>query len=132
MPPSSSYIAAISHDFGTPIAAMRSLLSTLEANEQVIASIGHKQMRRLLGMLELLSTMRSMAIDINKLESGQPLQPERKSFSVRQLTDELMDIMEHTPKKEAVRVTCDVDEQLGDSTLQAGCWEVRLHLRGPC
>jgi len=53
-----------------------------------------------------------MAIDINKLESGQPLQPERKTFSVRQLTDELMDIMEHTPKKEAVRVTCDVDEQL--------------------
>jgi CheY-like chemotaxis protein len=112
VPPSFSYIAAISHDFGTPIAAMRSLLGTLEANEQVIASIGHKQMRRLLGMLELLSTMRSMAIDINKLESGQPLQPERKSFSVRQLTDELMDIMEHTPKKEAVRVTCDVDEQL--------------------
>jgi CheY-like chemotaxis protein len=112
VPPSSSYIAAISHDFGTPIAAMRSLLSTLEANEQVVASVGRKQMCRLVGMLDLLSTIRSMAIDINKLESGQSLQPERASFSVRQLADDAMGIVEHVHKKEAVRVTFNVDEQL--------------------
>ena len=105
------YIAAISHDFGTPISMLRMLLAELEGDAKLNTLVGP----RLSGMhagLELLSTIRHKAVALNKIEHGQQLQPERASCSLRAILDDVERVAHSIPKKDAVRLETTVDETL--------------------
>ena len=107
-------IAAISHDFGSPIAIMSMLLDSLERNKEAITHIGTSTLQALRAALQLLSVARTMAINLNKLERAESLNPERTICSIRQLLDDVKLVAEHMPKRVSVRL------ELSDELDEAG------------
>ena len=107
-------IAAISHDFGSPIAIMSMLLDSLERNKEAITHIGTSTLQALRAALQLLSVARTMAINLNKLERAESLQPERTTCSIRKLLDDVKLVAEHMPKRVSVRL------ELSDELDEAG------------
>ena len=104
------YIAAISHDFGTPIAALRMLLSQIATNS-VLAAAYAPFARRANAALDLLSTVREKAINLNKLEHGLKLQPEKSTFSIRELIGDVREVAESMAKGP----TCNLYAQIDDA-----------------
>ena len=109
----SRYTAAISHDFNTPISILRMQLDKLESDAN---RDGHSFKKRTYSSmnkaLDLLSMIRRKAIDIYKLEQGKSLRPERKSFSIKTLIDDLASHAESMPKKDGVRLEVKITDEL--------------------
>ena len=107
------YIAAMSHDFGTPIAMLQMLLGKLEREPEQVSAIGGHRLRAMHAALQLLSTIRQKAMNLNRLEMGQGPQPERASCSVRELLERSKLVAEHMPKRESVAVEFHLSDSLG-------------------
>ena len=98
----SRYVAALSHDFGAPITMIHMLLERLERDPVTVTQVGAHTLKGLHAALELLSTIRTKAMNLNKLEHDQRLQPERSSLHMRKLLDDVMLVAEHLPKRSGV------------------------------
>ena len=80
------------------------LLTKIESDHLLVERIGQRNLHGMHVGLDLLSTIRQRAVDINKLEHGQRLQPERTSCSVRALLDDVALITAHMPKSGSVHL----------------------------
>ena len=105
------YVAAISHDFGTPITMLHMLIERLEHNAEMVARVGERSLQGMHVALELLSTIRSKAINLNKLDRGQQLQPERVSCVLRTLLNDVMLVADHMPKRSGVTVELHIEDE---------------------
>lgn len=100
----SRYIAAISHDFGTPIALLDMLFDRL-GPDRVVSDCALRRMR---AALKVLSAVRRKAIDLNKLEHCHLLQPERVSCRVSEIVAEAELVAGETMVRPSVRLIVDV------------------------
>jgi signal transduction histidine kinase len=81
------YIAALSHDFGTPISALQ--MATSQLPQHMRSPVEDSGVKPLLdGMaaaLEVMAALKRKAIDVGKLQLGESLTPERAPFNLREL-----------------------------------------------
>lgn len=111
------YIAAVSHDFGTPISVMRVLVSNIQDDAQLCERIGVRSLNGIQASLDLLSTVRQKAINLNQLERGQQLQPDRAACSFPELMNQLMLMVDHMPRRSTVRFELSMDDALQGSAM---------------
>lgn len=98
------YTAAISHDFNTPIAVLHMLLERLERNAEVVACVGPQLLRPMHVALELLSAIRTKAIDIHKLDHGGQLQPEKSACSLLRLLNDVETMADDSKRSRGLNV----------------------------
>ena len=121
------YIAALSHDFGTPIAALQMATSQLA---DIARSDGWGKkgaVKPLLeGMdaaLEVMVVLKRKAIDVGKLQLGEALTPERAPFDLRELIKhKLPALARYMPHNDQVRVDYFVSEDIAQVILTDGSW----------
>ena len=88
------YIAALSHDFGTPISALQMATQQIEeamraeAKPEGTSPVPARVLPLLSGMqaaLEVMSALKRKAVDVGKLQHGERLTPERGPVSLREI-----------------------------------------------
>ena len=106
------YVAAIAHDFGTPIAVMQILFSQIEDDAVLRERFGETALNGFRVALDMLTTTRQRAISLNQLERGQQLQPQRASCSLKKLAEDISVMAHHMPHPRGVRFELDVASTL--------------------
>ena len=94
------YIAALSHDFGTPIAALQMVIDSLAPD-----ALDRQTMRGVRVSVALLGMIRKKAIQLNRLQAGQALLPELQTVNVHGLFDELESLARLLPKSADVKLS---------------------------
>jgi signal transduction histidine kinase/CheY-like chemotaxis protein len=134
------YIAALSHDFGTPISALQ--MATTQLREHVFSApspveTGGAGLRAptLLfdGMdaaLELMAALKRKAIDIGKLNLGEALNPERTPCRLPDLMAKLEAMARYMPHNERVSTKFFVSGDIAEvvSTDASWCFMILLNL----
>ena len=77
------YVAALSHDFGTPISALQMAITQLQQLD--LPSSTASLLSGMTAALEVMTALKRKAIDIGTLQHGDMLSPERTSVDLRQI-----------------------------------------------
>ena len=112
----SRYIAAISHDFGAPIAVLTAFVDKLERRSEFMEGADTSELIGIRATIKLMAAIRHKAINLAKLEYGERLRPERVSFRVDQFVHDVSQVADHMPKVEGIQVTCNLGEGLREGT----------------
>ena len=139
------YIAALSHDFGTPISALQ--MATTQLREHVLGApslagsqffaesdAGLRAAPLLFdGMdaaLEVMAALKRKAIDVGKLNLGEALNPERAPCCLRELMAKVEAIARYMPHNERVLPEYFVSDDLAAvvSTDASWCFMILLNL----
>mmetsp|Transcript_12950 Transcript_12950/g.43539 ORF Transcript_12950/g.43539 Transcript_12950/m.43539 type:complete len:625 (-) Transcript_12950:223-2097(-) len=127
------YIAALSHDFGTPISALQMATQQIEeamraeAKPEATSPVPARVLPLLAGMqaaLEVMSALKRKAVDMGKLRHGERLTPERGPVSLREIVQrKLPDLVRYMPhREEEVRVEYSVGDEVAEAVLTDGSW----------
>ena len=115
------YVAALSHDFGTPISAMQMAVTQLSARQAEEPSV-RPLLDGMAAALEVMSTLKRKAMDVGKLHLGEPLTPERAPFDLRELIErKLPSICRYMPHND-VATDFFVSSDIGDMVVTDGSW----------
>ena len=119
------YIAGLSHDFGTPIAVLRMFFNKLCSTTSLVTQVdkrfgGSLSIDGAVAALELMTAIKLKAVNLQKLEDGAPLQPERSIVDVHSLVKQVESIAIHMPQGSGASLRIAVD-----STARACCRHAR-------
>ncbi len=114
------YIAALSHDFGTPIAALDLALKSFDA--QAEAAIGEEVLSGIKAAVRTLSIVKGKALNISRMHAGETLRPNRTATSVRAVFVELDDLARLMYKRAGVSIHFWVDADVAKFILTDRDW----------
>lgn len=119
------YIAALSHDFGTPISALQ--MATSQLPQHMRSPVEDSGVKPLLdGMaaaLEVMAALKRKAIDVGKLQLGESLTPERAPFNLRELImRKLPAITRYMPHNASVHVEYVCSDDIEEGVVTDGSW----------
>ena len=107
MSPARRYIAALSHDFGTPIAALDLALRSLDSAAE--AAVGDEVLSGMRAAVRTLSIVKNKALHLSFIKTGETLKPNQTATSVRALLVEVEDLARLMYKRAGVSVRFWVD-----------------------
>ena len=117
------YVAALSHDFGTPISALQmaahQMASLVDADDGAMRPL----LDGMAAALEVMGALKRKAIDIGRLQLGESLVPERGPFDIRGIVlHKLPAIVRYMPHNEEVRVEYFVSDDIAEAVDTDGSW----------
>lgn len=114
------YIAALSHDFGTPIAVLQMAIEQLPPD-----ALDMEMSRGMHAAIALLFMIRKKAIQLNRLQAGQSLTPELSTVSLQGVFDELESLAKLMPKSDRTNVLFRAQPGLGSVRLDRS-WAIMM------
>ena len=108
------YIAALSHDFGTPIAALDLALRSFDRKAE--AAVGEEVLSGMHAAVRTLSIVKGKALNLSRMHAGERLIPNRRAMSVRAVFVELEDLARLMYKREGVSVSFWVESEVHVTT----------------
>ena len=119
------HIASLSHDFGTPIAALRMALKILILllKKHHLFAEAEPVLAGMEAALDIMEALKQKALDVAKLQQGEPLTPQRSPVDLRYLIlTKLPALVRFMPKSEAVSVEYHVDDGIPKAVMTEGSW----------
>jgi len=115
------YIAALSHDFGTPIAALQMTIDGIVARGSLPASeeAAIKCARASLG---IMSTIRDKALALGQRQAGKVLRPAPTCIDLREVLSNVEAMTESIGKGRDISVDFDTAEDVPETVLIDGGW----------
>lgn len=122
------YIAALSHDFGTPISALQMAMSFLPSHVDPDDTAAEPLLKGMSAALEVMSALKRKAIDVGKLQLGEMLTPERTGVDLRELVlHKLPSIVRYMPHTDELKIEYHVGAELHE-VLTDGAWILMILL----
>jgi signal transduction histidine kinase len=114
------YIAALSHDFGTPTAALGMALEALD--EAARKAVGEEALSGMRAAVNLLSQIKAKATSIGQLAAGERLQPRLVAVSMRDVVAQVRGISRLMHTKPNLRVSFEIAPDVAKHVLTDRAW----------